>query len=86
MGDSFEDLELWLFTDADFAGDRKDMKSTSSMFLAVAGPNTFFPLGPVSKKQTVCSNSTVEAEVVAAFAAVCLVGIPALNFPQEVRN
>ena len=38
-----EDLELWLFVDADFAGDRADLKSTSGGFLVLAGPNTFFP-------------------------------------------
>ncbi len=41
-GDPPEDLELWLFVDADFAGDRADLKSTSGGFLVLAGPNTFF--------------------------------------------
>ena len=41
IGDSAADLELWLFVDADFAGDREDLKSTSGGFLVLAGPNSF---------------------------------------------
>ena len=48
IGDSADVLELWLFVDAAFAGDREDLKSTSGGFLVLAGPNSFFPLGPVS--------------------------------------
>ena len=50
VGDPPADLELWLFVDADFAGDQSDLKSTSGGFLVLVGPNTFFPLGHVCKK------------------------------------
>ena len=62
IGDSAADLELWLFVDADFAGDREDLKSTSGGFLVLAGPNSFFPLGQVCKKHTAQSHSTPEAK------------------------
>ena len=79
IGDSPEDLELWLFVDADFAGDREDLKSTSGGFLVLAGPNSYFPLGQVCKKQTAQSHSTPEAEIVALDAGVRAEGIPALD-------
>ena len=49
------------------------------MFLAMVGPNTFFPISGVSKKQTAVSHSTPEAEIVAADAAVRTLGMPALD-------
>jgi hypothetical protein len=47
--------------------------------MALTGPNIFFPLNGVSKKQTCVSHSTPEAEIVAANAAVRLEGLPALQ-------
>jgi hypothetical protein len=66
VGDSMKDVELALFSDADFAGDKKDAKSQSGMFLTLAGKNTSFPLNAFSKKQGSTSKSTPEAETVAA--------------------
>jgi hypothetical protein len=79
IGDCAEDLSLSLYSDADFAGDKETSKSTTGIFLAVTGPNTFFPLNGVSKKQTCVSHSTPEAEIVAANAAIRLEGLPALQ-------
>ena len=50
--DDPEHLELRLYVDADFDGDRRPGKSTSGGFLVLHGPNTFFPLAWVSKRQT----------------------------------
>ena len=47
--------------------------------MALTGPNTFFPLNGVSKKQNCVSHSTPGAEIVAANAAVRLEGLPALQ-------
>ena len=44
IGDGPEELELGLFSDADFAGDRDSMRSTSGVFLALYGAYSFFPL------------------------------------------
>ena len=63
IGDSIDKLFLGLYVDADFAGDKSDMKSTSGIFLVLLGPHTFFPLNGVSKKQTAQSHSTPEAEI-----------------------
>ena len=64
VADGAELLELALYVDADFAGDRTDAKSSSGGYLVLKGPNTFFPLSWVSKKQTSVSRSTTEAELI----------------------
>ena len=72
-------LELRLFVDADFAGDRQDVKSTSGGYLALVGPRSFFPLAWVSKKQTSVSRSTTEAEVVSLAHSLMLEALPMLS-------
>ena len=66
VGDSQNDLRLWLYTDADFAADKSDSKSVSGVFCALVGQTTFFPLCALSKKQSSVSHSTTESEMVAA--------------------
>ena len=65
IGDEPSSLELVAYSDADFAGDRRDSKSTSGAFMALWGKNSFFPLCALSKKHGCVSHSTSEAEVVA---------------------
>ena len=50
VGDPAETLELWCYVDADFAGDRADLTSTSGVFLVLVGPHTFYPLCYSGKK------------------------------------
>ncbi|CAE8654098.1 unnamed protein product [Polarella glacialis] len=52
VADKPEDLWLELFVDSDFCGSREDAKSTSGGYLVLKGPNTYFPIMWVSKKQT----------------------------------
>jgi hypothetical protein len=78
IADPPEDLELILYTDADFAGDTATMRSTTGVFLCLQGPSSFFPLSALSKCQTCVSHSTPEAELVAADAGVSREGILAL--------
>ena len=84
VGDGPDDLLLRLFSDADFAGDRPSMKSTTGGYLALAGPNTWFPLGCKSKRQTATSHSTTESEIVSADDVVRTIGLPALDLWEEV--
>ena len=79
-----EQLELGLLTDSDFAGDRKDMKSTSGVFLALYGTHTFFPLCSASTKQTNVSHSSVEAELVACNKGMRTEGLPALDLWEQL--
>ena len=83
MGDSFEDCQLWLFADADHAGEH-DSKSTSGCAMFLVGPNTYFPLNALSKKQTVVANSSTEAEVVSANHALRAEGIPMLALLEQL--
>ena len=69
MGDRFSECQLWLFADADFAGEF-DSKSTTGSFMALVGLNTYWPINAFSKKQTATAMSSTEAEVVAANHAV----------------
>jgi len=70
VGDSAEQFVLALFADADLAGCQRTLRSTSGVFLCAQGPNTMFPISATSKKQTVVSHSTPEAELVAADVAM----------------
>ena len=83
MGDSFEDCQLWLFADADHAGEH-DSKSTSGCAMFLVGPNTYFPLNAFSKKQTVVAISSTEAEVVSANHALRAEGIPMLALLEQL--
>eukprot|EP00435_Cladocopium_sp_Y103_P062857 s119_g24.t1 len=79
-----EDLELVLWVDADFAGEREDGRSTSGGFLALRGPNTHFPLAWVSKRQTSTSRSTTESEVISLSHSLYHEGIPALQLWEQL--
>ena len=83
VGDSFDDCQLWLFADADHAGEF-DSKSTSGCAMFLVGPNTYFPLNAFSKKQTAVANSSTEAEVVSANHALRAEGIPMLALMEQV--
>ena len=84
VGDSPDKLEINLYADADFAGCQDTSKSTTGVFIAITGPNTFFPLNGVSKKQSCVSHSTPEAEIVAADVAVRTEGLPALDLWETI--
>ena len=65
VGDKPEDVQPFLFADADFAGCSETMPSTSGVHLEIAAPLATFPVTGVSKKQTSLSHSTPKAEIVA---------------------
>ena len=79
MGDPIDKVGLHLYADADFAGDLATSRSTSGVFLCVRGEDSFMGLAGISKRQTCVSHSTPESEIVAADAALRLVGLPALQ-------
>ena len=73
--DDPRELYLALDVDADFAG----VKSTSGGYFALKGPNSFFPLAWVSKRQTSVSRSTTESEIVSLAHSLNQQGLPALS-------
>ena len=79
VGDSPSDCWLTLFSDASFAGDLRDSKSTAGDILCLVRPNTFVPISWICKKQGAVSHSTAEAEVISLDAGVRLEGLPALS-------
>ena len=84
VGDSPENCRAALFCDASFAGDLRDSKSTSGVFLAIVGQNTFVPITWICKKQGAVSHSSSEAEVISLDTGVRLEGIPALSLWDQV--
>ena len=73
-----------LCSDADFAGDMQTAKSTSGLYLAIVGPNTFAPVTASCKKQTCVLHSSAESEIVAAEQAIRTGGLQALAFWELV--
>ena len=73
-----ESLSLRLYVDADFGGDSGNARSTSGGYLVLFGPNTFFPISWLSRRQTSTSRSATESEVVALAASLFSEAIPAL--------
>ena len=78
VGNHPKDMNIVLYSDADFAGCKETLRSTTGAFLTIQATHTFAPLAAVSKKQTCVSHSTPEAELVAADHAVRAEGLPAL--------
>ena len=72
-----------MFADADYAGEH-DSKSTTGCTMVLVGPNTYYPINAFSKKQTVTSMSSTEAEVVAANTALRAEGIPTLALFEQL--
>ena len=52
MVNAISDINLTLYADADFAGDRPSYKSTSGMALFIEGSDSLFPIAAKSIKQT----------------------------------
>ncbi len=69
-----------VYSDADFAGDTHESKSTSGCFVAVVGPNTFAPVSALCKTQSCVSHSSTESEIIALDHAMRNEGIPILGF------
>ena len=86
VSDGPRELHLALYVDADFAGERDDAKSTSGGYLVLKGPNTFFPLAWVSKRQTSVSRSTTESEIVSLAHSLFQEALPALQLWQTILD
>ena len=78
VGEPPSKCNLVLFSDAGFAGDLRDSKSTSGGFLCLLGPSTYVPINWLCKKETAVSHSTSESEVIALDAGARMEGLPAL--------
>jgi hypothetical protein len=79
VSDDFESLQIQLYSDADFAGCQDTMRSTTGVHACLNGPGTSFPPSGQSKRQGCISQSTTEAELVAASHALRASGLPLLE-------
>jgi hypothetical protein len=86
VGDPISRCHVALFSDADFAGDVRESKSTSGCFVAVIGPNTFAPVGTLCKTQSCVSHSSTESEIVALDFALRSEGLPLLTLMQFLAD
>ena len=84
IGDPWEDLQIVEFVDADWASDNGDKKSTTGALLVLFGPNSFYPLGAICKKQGCQSLSTPEAEIVALTVSLKDLVFPMLDLFEHV--
>ena len=72
-------LKLLLFVDADFAGDVETTRSTSGGLLVLAGPNSWFPIAWMARRQTATARSTTEAEVASLAMALFGEALPMIS-------
>jgi len=88
VGNTIDELNIGLWSDADWAGDRSDDKwrSTNGAFAAMLGSHTDFPIWAKSKKQDSTSCSTPEAELVAAHYATRNIASPLLDLLESVKS
>ena len=86
VGDTPEKCQLVLYTDASFAGDIRDSKSTTGGLIYLMGPNTCVLLGHMVKKQGAVSHSSTEAEIIALDTALRMDGIPALALWEQILD
>jgi len=84
VGDDPHDCWIAVFSDASFAGDLRDSKSTSGCYLCLVGPRTFVPITWFAKKQGAVSHSSTEAEIISLDACLRMEGIPCLVFWSQV--
>ena len=86
VGDTFDNLSVSLFADADFAGCSKSLRSTSRSHMHIQGVHTRFPLSGGSKRQGCVSHSTPEAEIVAADVTLRTMGLPAMSIWETMTG
>ena len=77
VSDSFEALQIQLYSDADVAGCLQTQRSTTGSFAMIVGANSKLPIAMTSKRQPCVSHSTPEAELVAMDSTILVVAMPA---------
>ena len=78
--------KLWIFADADHAGEYDNRSTTSGCFLVLVGPNIYYPLTAFSKKQRSVSVSSTESEVVSANVSLRAVGFAFFRSMMRLQN
>ena len=84
VGDSSDQWQLELYTDADLSKALMNRRSTSGSFLAVVGPRTIALASASAAKQTATSESTPEPELVSASKGLRTCAIPLLDLYEAL--
>jgi hypothetical protein len=84
IGDKAEDLKLNLYTDADHASEAEHAQSTSGCLLTLEGPNSWYPLTWLSKKQSATARSTTEAEMISLCTGIFGDALPIQEFAEQI--
>ncbi len=79
-------ITLRLFCDADFAGCLETARSTSGMWLVLAGEDWNFPLEWGSKRQSSVAHSTPEAELVSLAKGLREAALPLCHLIEQVTK
>ena len=85
VADDIKEIQPHVFSDSDFAGTEGIQKSTSGVHLCLRGPHTSFPSSGQSRRQGCVSQSTTEAELVAAALALKSAGLPIITIMQILK-
>ena len=83
-GDKASDIHLLLYCDASFADCTRTHKSTSGVYLVLAGANTFIPIACICKKQTCVSHPSTESEIIALELGLRSEALPVLTLWDRV--
>lgn len=86
VGDAPKDLKLTCYSDASFAGDLQDSKSTTGGLLYLVGPRAFVPLTWICKKQGAASHSSTEAEIIGLNAMIRPEGLPNIHLWTQLLD
>ena len=78
-GDTLDQINPFLYADADLAGCVSTQRATNGNLSCVRGKNTFWPISGCSKRQGCVSCSSAEAEIVSTAYALKNVGLPGLD-------
>ena len=84
IGDSPEQLQPHAYTDADFAGCTRTLRSTTGLQLQVEGPHSCFPIAASSKRQPHVADSTPAAELSALHTLLKTVAIPFVDIAEKI--
>ena len=82
-----KDFKILTFVDSDFAGDATDSKSTSGYITVLVGQQgSWLTLDWGSKKQSVVTKATGEAEIIALLTGLTRSGYPTALFFEELNS
>ena len=84
IGDDPALLQPHAYTDADFAGCTRTLRSTTGIQMQIEGPHSCFPIAASSKRQPHVADSTPAAELSALHTMMKTVTIPFVDIAEKI--